>query len=177
MMVRTVRIWKNDNTYKGISILKHDTNVTSILKLKGKEVLVESGFQASTGISFWNLNDYTKLHAIKGYGVDEPIHIIQLSNGNIALSSQDEPHPIVIIDSSTYQVKKVIQLKEHITGCSSFPLCVFNEHSFIYVSFGIFLQISNKDGSILFHSDGGSLNEVLFHSKKESTLLLRIIRD
>ena len=82
--------------------------------------------------------------------------MIELSDGNIALSSRDVPYPIVIIDTSSYQVKKEIQLKDSITGCSS--LCVFDEHSFIYVYEGTFLQISNKDGSVLFHSERGSFN-------------------
>ena len=47
----------------------------------------------------------------------------------------------------------MIQLKEYITDCSS--LCVFDEHSFIYACDGTFLQISNEDGSVLFHSKGG----------------------
>ena len=79
--------------------------------------------------------------------------MIELSDDNIALSSGVEPHPIVIIDSSSYQIVTMIQLKEYITHYSS--LCVFDEHSFIYAYDGKFLQISNEDGSILFHSEGG----------------------
>ena len=83
--------------------------------------------------------------------------MIELSDGNIALSSRDEPYPIVIIDSSTYQIAKVIQFEEHITYPSS--LCVFDEHSFIYADEeGTFLQISNENGSVLFHSKGGKFS-------------------
>ena len=82
--------------------------------------------------------------------------MIELSNGNIALSSYYEPYPIVIIDSSSYQIVTVIQLKEYIISKSS--LCVFDEHSFIYVCEGTFLQISNEDGRVLFHSKGGRFN-------------------
>ena len=78
--------------------------------------------------------------------------MIELSNGNIALFSDDESHPIVIIDSSSYQIVTIIQLEEHIPKCSS--LCVFDGHSFIYACDGTFLQISNVDGRILFHSKG-----------------------
>ena len=98
----TVRIWKDDNIYNCISKLKHKTNVTSILQLRGKEILVSSGYESSFDISFWNLNDYTKQNTIEGHGVDEPIQMIKLSNGNIALSSRNEPYPIVIIDNSIY---------------------------------------------------------------------------
>ena len=47
----------------------------------------------------------------------------------------------------------MIQLKEYVAYPSS--LCVFDEHSFIYAYKGTFLQISNEDVSILFHSEGG----------------------
>ena len=87
---------------------------------------------------------------------------------NIALSSYAKPHPIVIIDSSSYQIVRMIQLKKYITYYSS--LCVFDEHSFIYAYDGTFLQISNEDGSVLFHSKGGRF------LKKESTLLLRMVQ-
>ena len=82
--------------------------------------------------------------------------MIELSNGNIALSSNDEPFPIVIIDSSSYQIVTVIQLKEYITCYTA--LCVFDEHSFIYARYGTFLQISSEDGRVLFHSEGGRFN-------------------
>ena len=82
--------------------------------------------------------------------------MIELSNGNIALFSCDEPYPIVIIDSSSYQIVTVIQLEEYFNHCSS--LCVFDEHSFIYARDGIFLQISSEDGRVLFHSEGGRFN-------------------
>ena len=86
----------------------------------------------------------------------QPSHMIELSDGNIALSADDEPYPIVIIDSSSYEVKKEIQLKGYITFYSS--LCVCDEHSFVYVYKGTFLQISNEDGEILFKSKGGNFN-------------------
>ena len=53
--------------------------------------------------------------------------MIELSNGNIALSSDVKPYPIVIIDCSSYQIKTEIPLTEHLPFCSS--LCVFNQQS------------------------------------------------
>jgi hypothetical protein len=60
------------------------------------------------------------------------------------------------VDSSSYEVMKEIQLKEYITNYSS--LCVCDEHSFVYVNEGTFLQISSEDGRVLFHSKGGRFN-------------------
>ena len=82
--------------------------------------------------------------------------MIELSDGNLALSSNDYPSPIVIIDSSSYQIVTMIQLKEYFTYYSS--LCVFDEHSFIYACEGTFFQISSEDGRVLFHSKGGNFD-------------------
>ena len=156
---RTVKIWIDDNTYECLSTLQHDARVISVLQLRGKEVLVLSyGLHvpsSSRGISFWNINNYTHQHTITRYSAFST-HMIELSNGNIALSSRYKPHPIVIIDSSSYQIVTVIQLKEYITYYSS--LCVFDEHSFIYAYYGTFLQISSEDGRVLFHSKGGNFD-------------------
>ena len=153
---KTVKIWDHNKTYKCLSTLIYDDEVRSILQLKGKEVLVSCGWISSTGLSFWNLNTYTKQHIIKGYDVYLPTHMIELSDGNIALSFFDRPFSIVIIDSSSYQIRSDIQLKEYINWASS--LCVLNEHSFIYVCKGAFLQISSEDYSILYQSKGQFFN-------------------
>ena len=148
---------KYGKTYECLSTLKQDDSVNSILQLRNKEVLVSacSGYYSSPspGVSFWNLNDYTHQQSIKGYGIAWFTRMIELSNGDIALSSKDKPHPIVIIDSLSYRVKKEILLQEYITKCSS--LFMFNEHSFIYAYGGTFLEISNEDSSIVFRSEKG----------------------
>ena len=151
-----VKIWKDDNTYECLSTLEHNGWISSIIQLKGKDVLVSCGLFSSTGVSFWDLNDYTQQQTIKGYGVYYPSHMIELADSNIALSTVDEPYSIVIIDSSSYQVTKEIQLEQHITSYSS--LCVFNHNSFIYAYKGTFLQISSEDYSIVFQSKGGQFN-------------------
>ena len=102
----TVRIWKDDSTYECISTLKHNGEVKSILQLRGKKVLVSCGSSIFTGVSFWNLNDYTQQHTIEGYSILLPTHMKELYNGDIALSSKDKSFPIIIIDGSSYQVKK-----------------------------------------------------------------------
>ena len=150
----------DDDTYECISTLRHDGGVNSILQLRGKEVLVSTyrGDNSSSprGVSFWNINDYTHQHTITEYSVCLSTSMIELFDGNIALSSDNYPSsPIIIIDSSSYQVKKEIQLEKFITRYSS--LCVFDKYSFIYACDGLFLQISNEDGSVLFKSKGGEI--------------------
>ena len=151
---KTVQIWKDDKKNKQISMFKHEGPVSTILQLKGKEVLVSCVSDSSIGLAFWNLKKSFKQRIIKGYCVNWSTHMIELPDGNIAISANDEPFPIVIIDCLLYQVKKEIYLKEYINSPSS--LYVFNQSSFIYVGFGSFLQISSTgDHSILYKSTDG----------------------
>ena len=107
---------------------------------------------------FWNIVTSSIECHIKGYGINKSSSMIVLQNDNIALStnSKEEGFPIVIIDSSVYQIVTVIQLTGDITHNSS--LCMFNQDSFIYASFTTFLQISCDDYSIIFKTKGGKFN-------------------
>ena len=118
--------------------------------------MVSCGFSSKSDVSFWSLTNYTQLHRIRGFGITWSTYMIELADGNIALSFYMKPCPIVIIDSSTYQVKTKVLLEEYNTKPSS--LCVLDEHSFIHVNKGSFLQISNKGGSVLFQSEGGEFD-------------------
>ena len=75
--------------------------------------------------------------------------MIELPNGNIAVSSCVSPYPIVIINLTNYSIIKEIKDQEYITTRSS--LCLFDAFSFIYVNNGKFIQISlNNEHEILF---------------------------
>ena len=142
----TVKIWKDNKKCKYISTLHLDSIVSSILQLRGKEVLVSTygeGYDSSLpcGVSFWNINDYTKQHTITGHGALLSTHMIELSNGNIALSSNIKPHPIVIIDSSSYQVKKEFQLKEYITSEWLYIIFLIKLHNILWKLFCIYINI------------------------------------
>ena len=90
-----------------------------------------NGYGASScGVTFWNINDYTKLHTVKGYSVDQFTHMIELSNGNVALSNNVHPYPIVIINTSSYEIMTVMQMKKYIPSCSS--MIALDERSFIF---------------------------------------------
>ena len=153
---RIVNIWKDNNEYELLISLKHTDQIRGLLQLKGKEMLVACAYDSSLGLTFWELNTYSKHHVLKGFGIDYPSHIIQLSDGHIALSSNKKPYPIEIIDCDSYQVKKSILLKGDVTCYSS--LCLFNQYSFFYVFNGTLLQISSEDYSIMFKVKGGNFN-------------------
>lgn len=143
----TIIIWK-DNCYDVITTLNHGGIVNSIIQLNQKEILVACGDPRS-GLSFWNTNNYSKKIHFQGYGTILPTGMIELSDGNIALSSNSRAngYPIVIINTITYKVVKKIQFEGYITGSSS--LCLLNDYSFIYIDKNNVVQISTKDFTIM----------------------------
>ena len=156
---KTVKIWKDDNTYECITTIELIGNVSAILQLKGKEVLVSSSDNISSDeeLTFWNLNNWTKIHTVEGYSAYCSTHIKELPNGDIAVVVKKEDiYFIVIIDTSSYEVKTEIYEDNYITYFSS--LCVLNDHSFVYACQGNFLQISCEDYSIMYKSRRGNFN-------------------
>ena len=156
---KTVKLWKDDNTYECITTLNHNGMVTSILQLKGKEVLVSSSDDNSSDeqLIFWNLNNYTKIHTIEEYSAYCSTHMKELPNGDIAVVvGKGGYYFIVIIDTSSYEIKKEIYEENYTTYYSS--LCVLNDYSFVYACQGNFVQISCKDYSIMYKSRRGNFN-------------------
>ena len=142
----TIKIWESFDPFQLLLTLKESNEIVSILQLKGKEELVISC--RNKYISFWNINKYVKEHIVNGYYVSMPNHMIELQNGNIAVSSFTDNNPIIIIDTNIYEVIKKIELEEYITAPSS--LCVLDENSFIYVYEENLLQISIHDYQIIY---------------------------
>ena len=152
----TVRIWNSDNPYQPLATLTHGGGVYYLLQLKKKDILVTSCCGDSS-LYFWNSSTYQKLNTIKNVYTDVSEHMIELPNGNIAVSSYVSPYPIVIINPTNYSIIKEIKDQEYITTYSA--LCLFDAYSFIYVRDGKFLQISNNNEY-----------EILFKTKSEEQL-------
>lgn len=125
-----------------------------MIQLKGKEILVTCSKESQHGISFWNINTYINEYTIKGYGVDRSNCLTELTNDNIALSSNNKGYPIVIINCISYEIKKIIKLGYRLISSS---LCLLNQDSFIFAD-GRLLQISNNDFSVIFESPSGGCN-------------------
>ena len=157
---KTIKIWKDDGSYECINTLKSDGVVVSILQLKGKEELVSSSEDESYNkeINFWDLNTYTETHTVAGHSPFLPTHMIEIPDGNVAVVSHEENYCIVIIDTSLYEIKKIIYVEYHIPNYSS--LCAINDHSFVYTRDGNFVQISCKDYSVVCKSRGENFNGV-----------------
>ena len=61
---KTIKIWKENNNYETIKILKHSDYICSLLLLEDKNILISSG---GDGTKFWDLNDYNNINCIKDF--------------------------------------------------------------------------------------------------------------
>lgn len=170
----TVSIYEDnvtDDMYKLLSILEYKKSeiLNLILQLKDKEVLVScTYYQKVLDVSFWDLNSYTKQYTVttkqewcKSKYKYQPAYMRELPNGNLAISLrrfQCEPIPILIIDSSSYQIVTIINIYMKELNYIDF-FGVTNKNSFFYISSLMFLEISNEDYLTLFQSK----DEIEFH--------------
>ena len=152
----TLHVWENNMTLSLTKTMHLSEHIRGIIKLRKQDMLVSCGYFPKTGISFWNTINQSHLMNLQNYCISWHNHIIELSNGIIALSSREPPYPIVIIDCLTYQVVKQLVSKNLININSS--LCLFNEQSFIYMSKENFLLISNTHYSKIFSSKEKKMN-------------------
>ena len=143
----------DSSTYKAVSILKDKGKVYAALQLKQRDVLVTSVYPPL--LSFWNSRTHQHVTAFCGYYASFASHIIELPNGNVALSSDTNGCPIVVIDTERFIVVKEIVFDWAGTSISS--IAVLNENSFIYVYQGRVVQVSSWDYCVLFSSqvEGG----------------------
>ena len=146
----TVKIWENEEPFQEITSLKHTDSVWSIFQLKQKQILISSvysGDYSTRVLCFWDVVVYQQEHLIKGDCAIYPTHMIELQNGDIAISSNTGGALIVIINTNKYCVVSKIKLDGYIIHPSS--LCLWENDSFIYVYKGIIVQISSIDYSII----------------------------
>ena len=135
----TIKIW-DINTYESIYSLQENFNMSFLLKLRTKEIMVSGG--NGNSISFWNINTFTKEHSTSCCncslnGLSElPDHHIAVSGG--------ESSTINIINTENYQRIKQIECKDYITSGNGYSsLYVLNDGTFIYSHKGCFCQISS----------------------------------
>jgi WD40 repeat protein len=131
---RTVKIWRASvDAPTELASLAMRSEVRCILQLRsGNEELVASCGDES--IWFWNVSNDTYQHVstINGYYALEPYHMIELPGMRLAVSSDTNEHPIVVIDTLRYEVVKVIDMREYNVQMSSSLCMVDGLSSFIY---------------------------------------------
>ena len=151
----TINIWEDNNEYKLLSTLHHKGPLVSMLHLQGKDMLISFGYQVQTGITFWNSKEYVKYRSIVGYGIQQPLNVIEVNDNHIIVCAKTKPHYLVVIDCVSFIVVKEISVVG--IRCNS-ALYRFNQNSFIYVYRGVLLQISSENYNVLFKKFGGKFN-------------------
>ena len=150
---RSVKVWcacVDDDPTELASLTMH-SEVRTILQLSsGKEELVASCRDET--IWFWNTDTYTHVHTIKGYYALEPYHMIELPEMKLALSSDTEEHPIVIIDTQRYEIVKVIEMRNYNVQMSS-SLCLINNNSFIYARDTKLIRFDTRSYEVIHNTD------------------------
>ena len=61
---KTIKIWKENNNYENIKILKHSNWIYSLLLLEDKNILISSGVD---GTKLWNYNEINNINLIKEF--------------------------------------------------------------------------------------------------------------
>ena len=157
---RTVKIWRAsiDDASTELASLSMRNEVRTILQLRsGNEELVASCRDET--IWFWNVNNdtYTHVHTITGYYAFEPYHMIELPEMKLAVSSDTEEHPLVIIDTQRYEIVKVIEMRNYnVHNISS--LCMLNNTSFIYARDTTLIRFDAHSYEVIHHIN--TLDEV-----------------
>ena len=91
-MDKTIKIWKENNNYENIKILKHSNWINSLLLLEDKNILISSG---NDGTKLWNYNEINNINLIKEFketfcgwnqGLCRLNHDIIIVNGNTTTS-------------------------------------------------------------------------------------------
>ena len=142
----TIKIW---NVNAGIEILSLNESsfVSSLLKLKDKDVMVTIGGKEK--ISFWNTKTFQKERSILCFPCYSLNVFIELPNHNIAVSSG---LLINIIDPITYKRIKQIECQDYLDPYTNrmCSLHLLNNETFIYSHGGSFCQISSTTYEVIF---------------------------
>jgi hypothetical protein len=124
----------------------HDKGkVYAALQLKRRDILVTSVYPPL--LSFWDLSTFQYVTAFYGYYASFASHIVELPNGNVALSSDTNACPIVVVDTERFVIVKEIVFDWGDVSISS--LAVLNEDSFVYVYQGRVVQVSCLDYCVM----------------------------
>ena len=140
----TINIYDCDS-YNVITSLHEDNWIHSILQLQSKDLIIASC--STPSICCWHCISYQKESVFEGFYACWSSHITEVCKGKIALSSNGDQKPIVIINVDEYVIEKVINIEGGFVSESS--LCVVDEFMFIYVYDRKVVQISSVDWEVL----------------------------
>ena len=84
---------------------EHSHSVTSMIQLKGKEILVSTSLDNK--LKFWNLNLYTCEHTINNIMNTATEGIFEIKNNRIVVSTIN-PNKLVIVNTNEHSIERSI---------------------------------------------------------------------
>ena len=85
----TIKIWNSNHPYELLRTLTgHSSGVTSILKLKKKDVLISSSYYDYI-LRFWNATTYQIITILEGVKCYKSNSLIEIDNNRIAVGGGD----------------------------------------------------------------------------------------
>ena len=100
-----IKIWSS-KSYDNISTMEeHSHSVTSMIQLKGKEILVSTSLDNK--LKFWNLNLYTCEHTINNIMNTATEGIFEIKNNRIVVSTIN-PNKLVIVNTNEHSIERSI---------------------------------------------------------------------
>lgn len=103
----TIKIWMSVEPYDEIMTLNgHSNDVSSILKLKWKNVLVSGSLDKT--INFWDLNNYKIIKTIGDVFCSYLNNLYEIDKRRIIVGCHDMEKGFIIINTSTYQIESII---------------------------------------------------------------------
>ena len=104
---KTIKIWKENNNYENIKILKHSAHINSLLLLEDKNILISSG---EDGTKLWNYNEINNINLIKEFKETfcEWNQGLCRLNHDIIIVSDKETNSLKLISISKKEIIKTI---------------------------------------------------------------------
>ena len=163
---QTVKLWCDLSYEKIPTPFEQQNNPRALLQLnnKAETLCISCGKDGKGCIYFYNLvPPYNKQGTINGVYTGWRFGMVQLSNGDIALSKWKPTPSIIIVDTVNYiQLAEIID-NEYINKEGPGALCLLGEYSFIYVRQGCLCQIMKGNSNAY---------EIVFKTKEDEGELI-----
>ena len=142
-------IYESNEPFNEVKILQEESEVMGMIKLNKKDTLISSCRNST--LNYWNLKEHIKEHTMEKLRISYSSHLIELSNGYLALSSCEAPYPIIFIDPFDFKIIKSISTQGYIISNSS--ICEGGLDNLMYICEENFVEISINDYYVKFQTN------------------------
>ena len=140
----TLRLYSAEHPFKPVKTLWEENSLISVIQLsnENKDKIVCTGAKFENGnkpfISIWNVSTYEKEHMFQGNDKFMPIFLLELPNGNVAISTKTS---VVVADPQTFQM--IAEINEPKTE-NEMPtgICLFDSSYIVYICNGRVVKVS-----------------------------------